>query len=309
MAITVNYSIMPKGYRLSGDVRSGIKATVPCLLNWSDALTFVNEVLVAPSAVRYGLITWNAPLQFPAIGFGATGKQPPIYCQGFDIQPLGAPPPNSGYVLGPTAGLEPGDYFTKAVVTLQFESITYTQQSSDDPYNLNQLDPENPITACEQSVEMSGKVRSTKGKGWVYKTSGNPVPGDFPVPETEALLVLDFPRIPYLPWYWVAPYMGKANSYAMLGAAVGALILDGMTTRARPGTDGTMQQNVVLKFACNLPGGAAAGDSDGSVGTDWNMQPLNDGSGDWDYVVAKSNSSITPIQYADFRQIFNSISF
>lgn len=306
--ITVPYEFMPKEpYEITGDTRSGLKATCSFLLAWADAIIFVNEVLVAPAAVRYGLITWNTPLQFPvAIGNNLT---PAIYVQAFRIRPMGAPIPSANYVPGPVPGLTPGDFYTRAIVTLSFETVTYINQSSDDPYNLNQLDPTNPITACEQSVEMRAKMRSTKGKGWAYKTSGKPVPGDFPVPETEAVLVLDFPRIPYLPWFYVAPYMGAVNMYPMLGAATGALILDGMGTKTSPQPDGSIQQNARLTFCCNLPGGAAAGTSPGGAGTDWNMQPLDDGSGNWDYIVAKNNTSVTPIRYADFRQIFNSISF
>ncbi len=301
--ITVPYQIVPHDYEIEGDVRSGLRATVTCKLAWSDAITFVNEVLVAPQAERVGLITWNAPLQFPSIGLTGANSTPPIYCQGFRIRPQGAG--NAGTIT-PNGGLAPGEFFDTAFVTLRFESVTYINQTGDDPGFLNQLDPENPITACEQSVKLRGKMRSTKGRGYVYKTSGKPVLGDFAVPETEAILVLKFPRVPYLPWQLVAPYVGKANSQPMLGCATGALLLEGLDTDVTPGTNGTLQQKAVLEFAVNLPGSPQAGGY-GAVGTDWNMQPINDGSGDWDYVVAASNTSITPLGYADFRNIFNSL--
>lgn len=298
--ITVSYEILPKGYKLSGNVRDGLHATVPCLLAWSDAITFVNEVLVCPSAERVGLIAWDTPLQFP-VPFG--GLTPAIYCQSFEIVPCGA-----GGAPGPNAGLAPGEFYTNAVVTLQFDSVFCIQQASDDPYNLNQLDPSNPITACTQSVELRPRMRSVKGRGYKFQSSGKPVPGDMAVPETEGILTLDFPRVPYLPWTLVAPFMGKVNAAPMLGAATGALLLDGMSTRVAPQPDGTIGQQVQLKFAVNLPGDPSAGGY-GAVGTDWNMQPTNDGSGGWDYVVDQSSGSVTPIGYADFRTIFASLSF
>lgn len=303
--ITVPYGIIPRGYRLSGDVRSGLKATVPCLVAWSNAITFVNQVLVAPSAERIGLISWNAPLQFP-IAFGS--RTPAMYVQAFDIVPTGVEPGITPQTSWANSGLGPGEFFSDAIVTLQFESVTYINQASDDPQNLNQLDPENPITACEQSVKLRPRMRSVKGRGYKYKTSGKPVPGDVAIPETEAILVLKFPRVPYLPWQQVAPYCGKVNTDPMLGCGAGALMLEGMDTEIRPQPDGSLGQCLVLEFSVNLPGDPDAG-SYGAVGTDWNMQPVGDGSGGWDYVVDQATGSVTPIGYADFRQIFASLSF
>lgn len=300
--ITVPYRIMPKGYQLEGDVRSGLKATVPVLLAWSDAFTFLNEVLVSPSAIRAGLVSWNAPLQFP-VPFG--GRTPALYVQGFSCLPCGAsgiPVPEGG-----NAGLAPGEFYTNAIVTLRFESITSVQQAGDDPNGLNQLDPENPITACEQSVKLGGKMTTVKGRGYQYKTSGKPIPGDMAVPSTEAKLILKFPRIPYLPWQLVAPFVGKVNQAVIFGTAVGALLLDGMDTDVTPQPDGSIQQKLVLEFSVNLPADPGAGGS-GAVGTDWNSVALNDGSGGWDLAVSASGG-VPAIGYVDFRQIFNAISF
>jgi hypothetical protein len=298
--VTVPFEFMARGYRISGDTRSGLRATVPYLVAWSDAFTFVNQVLVSPAAERIGLIAWNAPLQFP-VPFG--GLTPALYVQAFRIEPAGA-----GNAPGPTGGLAPGEYYTDAIVTLEFESVTYINQASDDPSGLNQLDPANPITACEQSVKLRPRLRATKGRGYMFKSSGKPVPGDMPVPETEAILVLKFPRVPYLPWQLVAPYCGKVNSEAMLGVAAGALMLEGLDTEVRPQPDGSLGQAVVLEFSVNLPADPGAGGA-GAVGTDWNKQPTNDGSGSWDYVVDQATGSVNPIGYADFRQIFASLSF
>ena len=297
--ITVPYKILADGYRISGDVRSGLKATVRYFVSWSNALTFVNEVLVSPAATVVGLVSWNAPYQFP-VQFG--GLAPSLYVQAFDIQPCGA-----SATPVPTGGLAPGEYYTFAIVTLQFESVLAIQQASDDPNNLNQLDPENPITACEQSVKLGGKMTTVKGRGYKYQTSGNPIPGDMAVPSTEARLILKFPRIPYLPWEFVAPYIGKVNQDVTLGCAKGALLLDGMDTDVTPSVNGTIQQKLVLEFAVNLPADPGGGGA-GAVGTDWNSVPLNDGTGGWDLAVS-TTGGVPPIGYVDFRTIFNYIQF
>jgi hypothetical protein len=299
MPITVPYKVLAKGYSITGDARSGLKATVPYLLAWGDALTFAAEILTAPSATVIGPVAWFAPLQFPV---PIAGQTKPLYAQRFSIVPEGAS--NSAV---PTKGLAPGEFFTKAVVTVEFETPAYPQTSGDDPNGFNQLDPSNPITACEQSVHIGGRMQTVKGRGYKYQTSGKPVPGDMAIPAGEVKLRLKFPRIPYLPWGLIAPYINKINQNPILQVNTGALLLEGMDTEETPGTDGSMQQSLVLEFAVNL-----VGIDDGSglpVGTDWNKQPLNDGSGTWDYVVAASASTKFLFGYADFRNIFTKITF
>ena len=299
MSITVPYKILAKGYEITGDARSGLKATVPYFVAWSDALTFAAEILTAPSASVIGPVTWFPPYQFPVQIAGATR---PLYAQRFAITPVGA-----SDTAVPTRGLAPGEFFTNAIVTVEFESPPYIQQSGDDPYNLNQLDPGNPITACEQSVHIGGRMQAVKGRGYKYETSGKPVPGDLAIPVAEAKLRLRFPRIPYLPWSLVAPYINKVNSSALLQANTGALLLEGMDTDVTPGSDGSLQQALVLEFAVNLVG--FVDPTTTPVGTDWNKMPTNDGSGDWDRVVSSSNSSNYLFGYADFTQIFTKITF
>ena len=302
--ITVPYRILADGYEITGDVRNGLHATVPYLLSWNNAFTFINEVLVSPAAVKAGFITWVPPLQFPVnIGqsSGLGGITPPVYTQRFTMKPCGA-----GGTPIPNGGLAPGEFFTNAIVTLQFDSVTAIQQSTDDPYNLNQLDPENPLTACEQSVQTLGKVVTRKGAGYTYTSggwSGKPVPGDIPIVLNETKLVLKFPRVPYLPWQLVQPYVGKINSVGVLQCVQGSLLLEGMGTDVTPGTNGTIQQKVALEFAFNPdPTGGSA------QGLDWNAFPFPDGSG-YGIINAAGGGGQTPYSYADFRAIFAGLNF
>lgn len=293
---------MPEGYEISGDVRSGIHAVVPYFVAWNDAITLVNEVLDAPSAIRIGGIAWNAPYQFP-VNFG--GRTPPIYVQSWKIEPRGA----NGLPLGPTSGLAPGDFFTHAIVTLQFDSVLATQQLGDDPGNLNQLDPENPITACEQSVKINGKVVTRKGSAFIYDPAfspilweSKPVPGDIPVIQNEVKLVCKFPRVPYLPWQLIQPYVSKVNKTAILNCATESLLLEGFGSEPTPMTDGSMGQKLVLEFAFNPdPSGMNL------QGMSWNNFPVPDGAGYYP-VISKtgSNKIYTPI---DFSAIFTGLEF
>ena len=210
--------------------RAGIKATVPYLVAWSDVLTFVNEVLVAPSAVRYGLITWNTPYQLPAIGSGHPRAAADLL-PGIRHPAYGGARAELGYWPGPTAGLTPGDYFTEAIVTLQFETITYTQQSSDDPYNLNQLDPENPITACEQSVEMSGRSAQRRARDGSTRPAAIPSRATSRSPRPRPSWCSTSRAFPICPGTGSLPTWAKRTPMRCSAPLVGALILDGMTTR------------------------------------------------------------------------------
>jgi len=295
-SITVPYKILARGYTITGDVRSGLHATVPYFCAWADAITLANDVLASPAATHIGGITWAAPLQFP-VPFG--GLTRPIYAQKFTIEPCGA----DGSSPIPTGGLAPGEYFTNAIVRVDFDSIQSVQQTGDDPENLNQLDPANPITACEQSVKINGKVVTRKGSGYTYDTSGKPVPGDIPLVLNEAKLQLKFPRVPYLPWQLVQPYVGKINNSPILACIKGSLLLEGMGTDVTPAPDGSIAQKLVLEFAFNPdPTGSAP------TGLDWNSFPLPDGSG-YDMISAAGGGGQRPYSYAEFADIFLNLEF
>ncbi len=179
---------MPKGFEISGDIRTGYHATVPYLLAWGDAMQFTDDVVAKPTAVTQGPITWRLPLQFP--GFAAKCR-----CSGFRVTPCGA----DGSLPLTNGGLAPGEFFTHAIVILQFDTPPLIQATEDDPQGQQQLDPSNPITMCEQSIKMSGKMVTRKGSKYRYVDDFTPVDGDFARPHTETKLVLKFPQVPYLP--------------------------------------------------------------------------------------------------------------
>lgn len=297
-SLPTGYKILAKGYRLSGDVRSGLKATIPFIMPWGVGLTFVNQLIPSPTCLATGQISWSPPYQFPIF---INGQIRALYAQNWDLIPC-------GYNGTPAtdSGLAPGDYFSTALVTVGFDSVNSIQQTNDDPNNSNQLDPGNPLTACEQSIDVVGKVTTRKGAGFKYTAgsfSGKPVPGDIPVHLNEAKLVLKFPRIPLLPWQLIQPYVNKINNTAILNCAKGSLLLEGMTTIITPSPDGSIAQNLGLKFAFNPdPTGNSA------TGMDWNSFPVPDGSG-YALIAAAGGGGQTPYNYVEFAQIFEGISF
>lgn len=298
MSLPTPYWILPDEYEKTGDIRSGLNATVGYLVPWANADAFAYAALAAPSANHIGGIIFQAPYKFPEPFAGRTTF---LYCQGFKIKPYA---PNGQTVTIDTSnpGLAPGDFFQYAKVTLSFSTITFLNFEGDDPQGLNQLDPSNPITGCEQSVDINGKVITQAGSGYTYDSTGKPVQGDVGINVNEVKLMLRFPRVPYLPWQLVQPYVGKINSATTLGCGVGTLLLEGMTTVIGPQPDGTLGQNLALKFAFNPDP-----TSTGTQGLDWNSFPLPDGSG-YSKITSVSGSK-RPYTYADFSAIFTDLEF
>jgi hypothetical protein len=284
---TVPFKVMPKGYRISGDVRTGYKATVPYFLLWSDAFTFADQIFGRTQATVVGNITWHLPYLFPA----AVSR---LYVQRFEIEPCGA----DGSTPLTYLGLAPGEYFTHAIVRVEFETPPLAQGFGDDPNNLHQLDPDNPLTMCKQSVKSAGKMETRKNGSYIYDDDSKPVPGDFAVPIAETKLRLEFPRVPYLPWELIQPYLNTVNSVAILNCPVGNLLLEDFDTEVTAGQDG-LQQQLVLMFAVNH-------DS-----LDWNKLPKPDGTNVLVRIKADSGSGSPRRIYAykDFTEIFNSITY
>lgn len=288
MAITVPYKILVSGYQVTGDVLNGYKATVPYLVAWSDAWTFADELLGRTTSTTIGPITWHLPYLFPA----AAAR---LYAQRFTILPCGA----DGETSLTYGGLAPGEFFTHAKITVEFETPKQIQGFLDDPAGMNQLDPLNPITLCEQVVKSTGKMVTRKAGKYIYEDDSKPVPSDFAKPESETKLELTFPRVPYLPWQLIQPYLNKINSVAILGCPVGNLLLEDFNTKVMASTTEGLQQMLVLSFAVNHDG------------LDWNTVQKPNGK----YVKVRVSGDILAsnpdriFAYADFAEIFNSLQF
>jgi len=284
-APTVPYKVMSKGFQITGDLKGGYKAVVPYLVTWGNAYRFADDVFGLAYAGQVGPITWYTPWRYPYADAN-------LYASSFTIDPCG----NDGLPIPASAGLRPGDVFTHAIIKLTFATPSQTQSGrQDDPNKLHQLDPKNPLTMCEQSVKIGGKMQ-TKHSGSFLFPGGTPLKGDTGVLVCEAKLELTFPRVPYLPWALVRPYIGTLNDIPILDCDRGSLLLEGMDTKVVQTNLGITQQ-VQLSFAWSSKG-------------DWNLVDQPNGIPALVYRKGGSNTDANRIYtYANHYQIFNSLNY
>lgn len=248
---SVNFKVLARGYKITGDVKNGYKATVPYITLWKDAFTFVDDIFggIAQTVAIVGPIQWYMPYKFPASNLN-------IFAQSFSMEPCGA---DGDPATGTYKGLKPGEFFTHALITVEFITPPEIQNSGQDPGNLNQLDPNNPLTMCEQNIQMSSKMTQGQAGMFLFSSNDNPLNRDFGRMWPECKLVLTFPRVPYLPWKLLQPYVGTVNERLILNCAMGTLLLEGMDTKVSP-NKGQLAQQVQLHFQYRAFG-------------DWNSQP------------------------------------
>jgi len=275
-----NYKVLANGYRVTGDAQSGYRAVVPYLLPWNEAFAFADEIMGLNTATTIGSITFKAPYRFPDAAAN-------LYVQSFEIEPSGADGSEPGDA---DHGLAPGEFFTHAIVRATFATPSWANAATEN--ELHQLDPDNPLTVCRQSVRAAGKMETLKAGHYVYVSDGKKVDGDFAVPTCESVLELEFPQIPFLPWQLIRPYINKINSDEILGVGAGELLLEGMTTRVEATTTG-MSQMIVLSFAVTP-----------TPGVTWNHLPRPDGT---PALVKRAGSSDRIFGEADFTEIFDEL--
>jgi hypothetical protein len=268
-----SYRILYEGYRISGGRETPLRAVVPYIVAWSDAFAFYNTVLGQTSAATQSVasIVRTSGLAFPA--------SPALYAESAEIEPYGVGNPS-----GSTNGLSPGEYFAEAKITVTFSTPTYDQ---DEANPARQLDPDNPITYCEQEVDSSVRYDTEKASGWEFEDGTN-IPGPFVKPTTESKLVLTFPRVPFLPWKAVRPFTDKLNSIKIFDYEIGTLKLDGTKIKATNTNQGLASTSTQLVFS--------------GQDYDWNMLRKKDGT--LALVRNKADTSKRMFAYADFRQIF-----
>ena len=111
----------------------------------------------------------------------------------------------------------------------------------------------------------------------------------------EAKLVLKFPRVSYLPWQLVIPYVGKVNQSTTLLCATETLLLEGPSTDIKHSlnADSPIEQSVSLEFAYDPLG--------------WNTVPKPNGTLVRCYVTGDSSKSI--YETTDFGAIFHPLTY
>lgn len=272
--ITVPYQVMAEGYVIEGNRGGATQATVPYLVYWADAFTFYNQVLGYPSATAEGPITFYLAERFP--------PEPSLIANRATIRPIGN---NYEHSTGSDFGLVPGQFFKYCIVTVTFEVLPYIQENDDD--RLNQFDPNNPITLCEQSIQHGGKMVTLKSEGYEFD-DGAAVTGDIAKLETESKLVFTFPKVPFLPWATVQTYLGCVNDRRILQCPTGTLLFESAASKFSATTTGLKGQMLTLEFAYqNFP---------------WNQIPRPDGT--LGYVRKKGDVFSGIYELKDLSQLF-----
>jgi hypothetical protein len=218
-----------------------------------------------------------------------------IYATSFDVQPMGVRDDLTAATSLPYQGMAAGEYYKYAIVTIGFEQLVAQWDATDDPQAQNQLDPQNPIPMCEQSVKYHTKMQTLKGHKYRYVSDGKAVVGDFATPTYGADLTLRYPHVPYQPWQMGLPrYLNKVNSTAVLLCDPGTLLFGPPDTTMKPamlGGSSTVEQSVTLTLKWNPDG--------------WNRMPRVDGT--LDDVVRAGGGTI--YETADFRPLFELLAF
>lgn len=276
MPISVPYKVLADGYKIRGGREEPMTATVPYLVRWADAFTFYAEVLGQTSA----------PVASASAIVRTSGHQLPIapnlYAARGEIEPCGAD--GEAPVSATHKGTAPGEYFSHAKIVVEYSAPSYDQGAANP---LRQLDPDNPITYCEQEVESKARFDTERASGWEFGAN-DPVPGDFARLSVESRVVLTFPRVPFLPWRLLRPYVGRINSVAMFDCEVGTLLLEEMRLKANETNQGLAGTSTQLVFA--------------QQDYDWNKLRKKDGS--LALVRNKADTTKRPYEYKDFRQLF-----
>lgn len=242
-APTVPYKVLAKGYRVRGG-QDGLHATVPCIVNWSDAFVFHDDVLGFPKGVK-GSMVYQIPWRFPGAPLA------PMYAISCDIEPIGA----GGAALPAPYGVMPGQFFPNAICTVEFATRQFLQVYTDDPGFVNQLDPSNPIIFCTQTIKGGGRLDHVKGINYVYDDGSNEkIIQDIGVYRPEAKIVLEYPWVPFQPWQAIQAYVGQINSVALFGCAAGTLLFEEFDSEARATTQGFHGQRLVYSLAYNPDG-------------------------------------------------------
>jgi hypothetical protein len=278
------------GFRMSGDQRSGLKATVKYRVPWENGYLFLNAMVNPVDQQRIGLITYTLPYRLPA-AVAAT----PVYAASFDLQPMGLRDDLTSATVLPYNGLAAGEFYRYAIVTINFEQASFSWDATDDPNGLQQLDPANPIPLCEQSIKFHEKMITLKGHRYRYVSDGKAVDGEYAVPKYGADIMLRFPHVPYQPWQLgLSSYLNKVNSAAIFLCDPGTLLFgppDTTVKQSMLGSSVASEQSVTLVLKFNPDG--------------WNKLLKPDGS--LDDVVKASGGSI--YDAIDFRPLFQRLAF
>lgn len=148
------------------------------------------------------------------------------------------------------------------------------------------IDPSTPILWCIQSLDFHTETIPSWDHSFTYQSDGSSVPAELARYKNNiTVMSLTFPKLPYIPMYWIKTLRNKLNKYTFLGCDPETVLFIGGRTSRHWNTDGTAVQSVELVFE--------------NRDYSWNLIPrIGYGPGVWDYAVDSNGNMI--YQLADF---------
>jgi hypothetical protein len=233
---------------------------------WTDREAFINQALgltTGSSGWPVPEVPWDCPFQ-PNSGLLAAS----FTCEPHTVKDS----------ISSTDNTVEG-HFLYAHVQIGFERPRYDFQGGGTPQN--QIDVSNPILFCEQSIEFTGRTIVREGYKLQYvgaPTGTVPVGPAFQI-EIQSDIVLNFPFVPYIPWNYLEPYIGKSNNATLFGKPPETIAFLGASLRQETMSDGTNKTSCVLRMSYNSTG--------------WNKQLATDGN-IYDVVIKGTGQKLYP---------------
>lgn len=205
--------------------------------DWADSDTVANQLRGYTS--RVGSTTYRIPPHTHPLS-------PNLSCTDVAIEGCGAPILN-------VQGLPAYDRGFFAVAT--YRSLPWILQASNDPDNLNQIDPDSaPILWCTQELDFDFEEVVFEGERtnfkWVTSDALNGTKTKVPLKFTLGLttMTITFHQLPYLPMQIIRAKRNKINNATFLGAPAETVKFMGCRTVRDQNTDGQISQKVQLTF-------------------------------------------------------------
>jgi hypothetical protein len=240
----IEYAVSTDSFRKGID-NNGPYYNVDLIIeDWADSDDFGNALM--------GLGNNTIPHENPL--------SPRSYASGVAIEGFGEPVLN-------TNGLP--EYDEGAIVHVTYRPSAYAGlfRVTDDPENVNQIDPGTPLTFAVQDLDFDSERITIPGENHKLKWLGSGKKADVPLSVEIGLttMVLNFTRARFLPIAFIRECRGKVNGPGpaittpqlilpantggtFLGAVRGTVLFKGAKTKMEAATNGSVQKSIQMIF-------------------------------------------------------------
>lgn len=138
------------------------------------------------------------------------------------------------------------------IASCRYQAIPWMPGAVNDPGNLNQIDPTNPILWCTQELDFATEEYVHESNQYVWETgdSLNGTKTGIPIRVTLGVTTMNitFHQLPYMPLATLRSLRNKINSTTFLGASAYTILFVGGRSVRDFSADGTICQKVSLTF-------------------------------------------------------------